>query len=169
MGVNPAQGGGSSRDSPEGCDPSGVVVTTVRAHSSDATGAPQLPPTPHHRLALGLGQTGPGRRLSQKQPRYLNSCNHNALNLSSSLANAPAPPTPHYSLHQIWDKDSGERDFGLHLSEAQVTYLGSASVPCKCMSPTYSSTPLLWGRACTQGEWNLILRASIPATGSLTW
>ena len=79
MAVNQAQGGGSSRDCSGGCDPSRVVVTTVRAHSSDATGAhqgpspiaPQLPPTPHHTVALGLGQRGPETRLPQKQPRFL--------------------------------------------------------------------------------------------------
>ena len=33
------------------------------------------------------------------QHNHLDSCSHSALTLSSSLANALAPPTAHYSLH----------------------------------------------------------------------
>ena len=55
----------------------------------------QPPPTPHHSLALDLRQTGPGRRLPQRQPRSLV-----AVQPSQFLQpQCPSPqPIPHHSL-----------------------------------------------------------------------
>ena len=101
----------------------GCHLTTLLNPSGVNT--PALP-TPHHILALDLGQTGPGRILNLEMQRRLvgvgygpggaaatsagaNSvCTNEAahFNLSSRsaptpnphLVNAPAPPTPHHSL-----------------------------------------------------------------------
>lgn len=57
-----------------GCDPAGAGVTLVRAPRNTvihlpARVSPRVP-TPHGRLVMDLGQTGPGRTLPQRQPRF---------------------------------------------------------------------------------------------------
>ena len=60
---------------------------------------------------------------------------------------------------------------GLHLCRAMDAYTGGTLDLCELIGLNCFSTPLFWGKTCTQGEWSLIepnLRASTPTPGEQT-
>lgn len=77
---------------------------------------------PHR--SLPLGQTGPGRRLPERQPRYLNSCSHDAPALS------PAYPTPSLALDLGQTQQRKGCHSGLPQSGTADAYAGGTQVCC---------------------------------------
>lgn len=85
-----------------------------------------LPPTPQHSLVLDLGQTGPGKRLTQRQPRS------QAVNSTATFIPAATLlqiPAPTYSTSQPCSISGTKQqrkghNLGLLLSGTPDTYTG---------------------------------------------
>lgn len=123
------------------------------------------PLTSHCSLVLNLGQTVPGRRLPQSQPRSLTGVQQIQFLQPQCPDHQPQPqprvfwPCPLHTtvLHYIWDlkQGKGHKDV-LCLSRAMHACAGRTSILRECTGLTSFSNPLLWDRAPIQEQWSLM-------------
>ena len=155
-----------------GCDPCQCTQSTWRfTHSKSAL----APPTPH----CIWGLTGADRsweRSATEAARIL----HGSTVISILVATVPQPPVPapacstpqpctrsgmNTTEKWMWPWAASEHDHrGLSTTQA-------AQVHCDHSALTYTGNHLLWGRACTQGQWGLIKpehQIFIPKMGEQT-
>ena len=87
------------------------------------------PPAPHCSLALDLGQTGPGRKLPQRQPGFLVAAWPSQF-LQPQHPDPQPQPTPHHSLapDRGWTQQGKGHNPELRLSRAVDAYKGGAQV-----------------------------------------
>ena len=102
-----------------------AIVSTLRSYGSSLRESALALPTPHCSLVLNLGNTGPGRRLPQRQPG-----SQVAVQLPQFMQPQHANPQPQAILHHnfavglVQTQQKKGHDFGLHLSGTVDTYTG---------------------------------------------